>query len=97
MPDQSPSDELRAALSAVSPAVAIGEPELLAPLREKVCALVDELKADGMTPEQVILAAKRIATEAGVGLAGARLLEEVVRWCVEQYFKNQPVASTGPT
>jgi hypothetical protein len=63
-----------------------------------VCAVVDELKNAGWTPERVIVGVKQIAEDAGLRptrsilSATAPLTERdvaivhMVRWCVEQYY-----------
>jgi hypothetical protein len=45
------------------------------------------MKATGMKPEHVILAVKGIGYEANLGLAAAPLIEQMVTWGIEQYFK----------
>ena len=57
-------------------------------LHEKVCAVVDEMRAEGMKPEHVVLAVKGIAFEARMGPGSWKLIETMVKWCLEQYFKN---------
>lgn len=66
---------------------------MLGPLHRKVCNVVDELKATGMMPEHVLLTVKEIAFEATMGgpLASV-LVEKMVKWCLEQYFKDPSTA-----
>jgi hypothetical protein len=87
-PSESPTDALRAALSAVRSAKYHLSAERTNDLRNKVCAVVDELKASGVTPEQVLLVVKRIAADAEIGLAGVPVVDRMVAWCLEQYFKR---------
>jgi hypothetical protein len=75
-------------------------PSLHSALYEKVCAVVDELKAAGWPPERVIVAVKRIADEAGVRPSknvlsrGAditdddALIVQMVKWCIERYYRR---------
>ena len=87
MPSRSSSDILRDALASLPPSTYDAAGASAGPLHEKVCAVVDELKAEGMKPEHVILAVKGIAYEAQMGPASWRLIETLVKWCLEQYFK----------
>jgi hypothetical protein len=66
-----------------------------------VCECVDGMKAIGWPPERVIVAVKRIATDAGLRpssrtvlpektLTGVdRVLVEIVGWCIERYYANR--------
>jgi hypothetical protein len=91
--DKTPNDHdavavLRAALAHL-PANTYGADEkTLAPLHEKVCGVVDAMKASGMMPEHVLLAVKGIAYEAHLGVASGALVERMVKWCLDQYFKD---------
>ena len=91
MPDnpESPTTVLRMALSELSAKNFYYAPMRDGALHKKVCAVVDELKGTGMTPEQVLLAVKGIAAEANVGLKGVPLVATMVKWCLEQYFKEK--------
>ena len=80
------SDALRDALNSLPIAAYSLDPDVLSALRENVCAVVDELKAAGTSPEHVMLAVKAIAIEARLGLAGARLIETMTHWCITHYF-----------
>ena len=62
-------------------------------LREKVCAVVDDLKAKGMQAEHVVLAIKRIAASAQMGPSGWQLSDAIVKWCLERYFKESADSS----
>jgi hypothetical protein len=67
-------------------------------MHQRVCAMVDELKAAGWPPERVIVAVKQVADDAGLrpsrGVLSAKnaLTEQdtavvyMVRWCIEQYY-----------
>ena len=57
-------------------------------LHHKVCNVVDDLKATGMAPEHVMLAVKKIAVEAIPGPVPLVLVDDIVRWCLEWYFKR---------
>ena len=92
LPKQSATDALRAALSEFRPNAYTIEPSMLAPLRPKVCAVVDELKAAGAAPEHVLLAVKGIAFGAMKGPYTTLVVDRMVKWCLEQYFKESPAA-----
>jgi hypothetical protein len=85
----SANELLRQALADLAPAqyeaAATGK---VSSLHEKVCAVVDEMRAEGMKPEHVVLAVKGIAFEARMGPGSWKLIETMVKWCLEQYFKN---------
>jgi hypothetical protein len=78
-----------ATISAASGAVTAGDKALL---REHVCAVVDELKAQGWPIENIIIRVKEIGAEAGLGSHRFRprqpdsIIEEVVKWCIERYY-----------
>src|SRR5689334_18623889 len=83
------ADALRAALAAIPPAEYTSHRTTRGPIHQKVCDVVDELKATGMAPEHVILAVKGIAFEAMMGPLAGILVDEMVKWCLEQYFKER--------
>ena len=82
------ADTLRDALRSLPPGAYAINPASLEPLHRLVCNVVDELKADGMSPEHVMLAVKGVAYEAKLGLGSAPLIERLVKWCLDQYFKS---------
>lgn len=96
MPLTEAADTLRAALAAISPSAYTSKRDALGPLHQKVCDVVDELKAAGMAPEHVILAVKGIAFEATMGPLAGVLVDEMVKWCLEQYFKEQSPRHSAP-
>jgi hypothetical protein len=96
MPAQTPVDVLRAALAALPAVDYTADRERLGPLHQKVCDVVDELKATGMNPEHVVLAVKGIAFEAMMGPLADVLIEKLVGWCLEQYFKDPARRSAPP-
>ena len=67
-------------------------------LRQRVRAVVDELKAADWPPERVIVAVKQVANDAGLSptrhiLSATAVLTEsdaaivhMVRWCIERYY-----------
>jgi hypothetical protein len=83
---ESPGDALRETLRTLSVAAALANPE---PLRKQVCELVSELKKSGMTPERVVLTVKALVFEANREVAEVGLLQQIVRWCIEQYFSDE--------
>ena len=73
--------------------------EARASLRAEVFDYVDALKAAGRPPEQVILAVKKLAFDAGYQTTSHivfsekvygpdALLVELVAWCIERYFEG---------
>ena len=56
------------------------------PLRGRVCAVVDELKASGDRPARVILAIKRLATDSGMAWHEVETFGRIVRWCADRYY-----------
>jgi hypothetical protein len=81
-----------------APPLTIAEVQLV---RDRVCALVDELKTAGVTPERVIVAIKEVARDAHIDghvrlldasngrepyRPSAGLLDSMVKWCIERYY-----------
>lgn len=62
----------------------------LVTLRARMCAVVDDMRADGEPPERVLIAIKRIAGEAGVEWKTNRFFTQLVEWCLERYFSIPP-------
>jgi hypothetical protein len=67
------------------------------PLRAAVFHYIDALKAAGRPPEQVILAVKKLAFDAGYQTTSHivysekvygpdALIAELVAWCIERYY-----------
>jgi hypothetical protein len=79
------SDALRAALATLSAQPYAIEP---ADLQQRMCNVVDALRARGMAPEHVIPTVKGIAYESHLPISSGALVEKLVKWCVEQYFKE---------
>lgn len=72
--------------------------EARGPLRAEVFDYVDALKAAGRPPEQVILAVKKLAFDAGYQTTSHivysdkvygpdALIVELVAWCIERYYE----------
>jgi len=55
-------------------------------LREKVCALVDARKEEGVAPEHIVIEVRQIAQRAGGGGYADPLIVDAVKWCIAQYF-----------
>lgn len=93
---------LREGLNDTARAIAAGSHTIDHGLQERVCAVVDDLRALGWPPERVIVAVKQVAEDAGVrgsrnvlrvsgGLTGAdQILQNIVRWCIEHYYRSVP-------
>jgi hypothetical protein len=92
MPAPNATDVLRAALSDLPPSAYSADRQTLRVLHRQVCDVVDELKAAGMMPEHVILAVKGVAFEAMMGPLAGTLIQKMVKWCLEQYFKDASTA-----
>ena len=99
MYDRPPIVALRDYLAAaVAAHPAIAEEAYRQELHQRVCAVVDELKAADWPPERVIVAVKRVAEDVGLRptrsiLSASDPLSEqdvaivhMVRWCIEQYY-----------
>ena len=61
---------------------------ILGQLRLKVCTVVDDLKAGGMRAEQVVLTVKGIVSDAQMRPGNWRLVDAIVKWSLEHYFKE---------
>ena len=86
---QPPSvDSLRQALSDLPPSAYMADRPALDDLHQKLCAVVDDLKAAGLNPEHVMLAIKGVAFEAMMGPLAGVLVDKMIKWCLEQYFKK---------
>ena len=86
MVNESPTDALRSALRTLDIPATLARPDAL---REQVCAVVNELKQTGMSPEHVVLALKGLVYEANKRVADVGLIDQVVQWCIEQYFTSE--------
>jgi len=60
-------------------------------LHAAICEYVHSLKGAGVPPEAVIVAVKGVAGRAGLPHFGVPedtlLIERVVRWCIEEYYR----------
>jgi hypothetical protein len=88
MPSPKSVDVLRAALANLPHSAYTADRAALGPLHQRVCDVVDELKAAGMKPEHVVLTVKGIAFEAMMGPLAPDFVDKIVKWCLEQYFKE---------
>jgi hypothetical protein len=90
--------ELREALAALAPRVFSGDATIDSAFRKKLGAAVDELRLLGWPPEQVIIAVKQTADDAGLPASRNVLrtagdltpndaaLQQLVRYCIEHYY-----------
>src|SRR5438270_2899584 len=77
-------------------------------LRQRVCAMVDELKAAGWPPERVIVAAKQVSEDAGIcttlcvpsGITPMTqqdvAIANVVSWCIQRYYGEDTATAEKP-
>lgn len=77
---------LRERFAAIAHRTSLLEPAERAALRHSVCTAARELKDQLDTPECVVIRVRQLAREAGIPVGGDRLMEEVVRWCLAEYF-----------
>jgi hypothetical protein len=92
-------DALSDACAAVAPRITALSGKDIELLYQRVAAAVDELKAEGVLPERVLITIKRVVTRAGIPIGYRRpLLEHMTVWFVERYFPPRPPAnrSDGP-
>ena len=54
-------------------------------VRDAVCAVVDELRTEGMAPEDVVVFVRSIATSAGADYF-SDINSDAIRWCIARYF-----------
>jgi len=93
---------LREGLIDTARAIAAGNHDVENGLRDRVGAVVDDLRTLGWPPERVIIAIKQVAEDAGLRtsrnvlrvsgrLAEAdQIVQDLVRWCIEHYYRNVP-------
>ena len=92
--------ELRAGLAALALRVSSGDATIDPALRDKLRVAVDDLRLLGWPPERVIITVKQMAEDAGlrpsrnVLMAGEpspndAAIQQVVRFCIEQYYGNR--------
>lgn len=87
LPDPASMTELRSVFASLADHTSLASDDELAELRERVCRVVGDLREAYALPEEIIVRIRRVATEEGLGASGDRLLREVVKWCLEEYFK----------
>ncbi|HEY9227691.1 MAG TPA: hypothetical protein VIP11_13630 [Gemmatimonadaceae bacterium] len=70
-------------------------PDELVTLRARMCAVVDDMRADGEPPERVLIAVKQLAADGGVEWTSNRFFTQLVDWCLERYFSIPPRPRTA--
>ena len=65
-------------------------------LKEAVCNIVDQLKANGKQPEEVIIQIRQLCLEAGISTnhytsgqtnrGAAGLVDQIISSCIERYY-----------
>jgi hypothetical protein len=86
-PPASPTDELRDIFARFADRVYDLTPAEERELETHVCAVVDNMKAGGATPERTLIAIKRLAADAGVQWTEHRLFGQIINWCVRRYYR----------
>jgi hypothetical protein len=82
--EETATDALRSALRTLNVGATFRNPE---PLRDLVCAVVTQLKSEGVPPEHVVRAIKDIAYEANMQVVETGLLDQMIKWCIDAYFE----------
>ena len=54
-------------------------------VRDAVCAVVDELRAEGRAPEDVVVLVRSVASSAGADYFSS-INSDAVRWTIAHYF-----------
>jgi hypothetical protein len=94
MPGEADANALRARLRAIAISM---DPESRTALHAEVNCYVDQMKARGWPCEEVVVAVKRLAHEAGLRPSVAtavvhepdareRTIAELVAWCIKRYY-----------
>ena len=85
----------------ISPTGFLRDDDLQEQLRQRVFAVVDDLKRMDWPPERVIIAVKQIARDGGLTPSlqfvqaesslsnGDAVLAKIVRWAIDRYYVNQ--------
>ena len=86
-PFRSTADQrLLDAVRATPPRYHPGHGAAMRDVQAAVCALVDELRAQGLAPEKVLVIVKgHVATRAD---RPAEMIDDVVRWCIRRYYRD---------
>lgn len=87
------SERLDAALRAALPRYDAGYDAARRGLKEAVCAAVEELRAQGLGPEKVLVIIK--AHVARHAPQPTLVLDDAVRWCIARYYATAG-ACKGP-
>ena len=82
--------DLRDAFALIAPRVTQLTPSDLSMLQERVCAVVDEMKATGVLPERIIVSVRRIAADFALDWHG-ELFDKLIGWCVHRYYAGDDV------
>lgn len=77
-----PITEIESAFVAAGP---LPTPEQEETLHRRVCAWVDAARAEGMRPEQVLVAVREAIRRCEVHISD-RMADKAVHWCLERYF-----------
>jgi hypothetical protein len=80
-----PADALHAALALVRPRAASLTDEDLALLRDRLCAALDQMRAEGTSPKQAVIIVKGLAAVTGLQWISIELVDQLASWCAERY------------
>jgi hypothetical protein len=84
-----PISDIETAFVAAGP---VPTPEQEALLHQRVCAWVDAARAEGLRPEQVIVAVRE-AVRRCKDRVSDRVADKAIEWCLERYFaSDRPLA-----
>jgi len=86
MPPTPALDALRVALQSVSTTTRAPNTFELDQLRRRVCDAVEELRHYGLPAERVVVVIKQLAADAGFGRHNDASREQLVSWCIDQYY-----------
>jgi hypothetical protein len=90
-PPQEPASlvALRRTFASIAGHAALVSRAEVALLREQATDVVHDLKNAGELPERVIVIVRHAARDEKIDGAGDLLLDDVVNWCIAEYFAGE--------